>query len=55
MKLGISGTEMARTILHGKTAPDLQALLAKVSAAADDFKSLFPLDNDPEDGIRYRK
>jgi hypothetical protein len=35
-------------------APDLHALLAKVSAAADDFKSLFPLDNDPEDGIRYR-
>jgi hypothetical protein len=45
---------VARTILHGKTAPDLHALLAKVSAAADDFKSLFPLDNDPEDGIRYR-
>jgi hypothetical protein len=45
---------IARTILHGKTAPDLHALLAKVSAAADDFKSLFPLDNDPEDGIRYR-
>jgi hypothetical protein len=40
--------------MHGKTAPDLHALLAKVSAAADDFKSLFPLDNDPEDGIRYR-
>jgi hypothetical protein len=45
---------VARTILHGKTAPDLHALLAKVSAAADNFKSLFPLDNDPEDGIRYR-
>ncbi len=45
---------MARTILHGETVPDLHALLAKVSAAADDFKSLFPLDNDPEDGIRYR-
>ncbi len=36
---------VARTILHGKTAPDLLALLAKVSAAADDFKSLFHLDN----------
>jgi hypothetical protein len=45
---------VARTILHGKTAPDLRALLAKVSAAADDFKSLIPLDNDPEDGICYR-
>jgi hypothetical protein len=45
---------MARTILHGKTAPDLHALLAKVTAAADDFKSLFPFDTDPEDGIRYR-
>jgi hypothetical protein len=45
---------VTRTILHGKTVPDLHALLAKVSAAADDFKSLFPLDNDPEDGIRYR-
>jgi hypothetical protein len=45
---------VARTILHGKTVPDLHALLAKVSAAADDFKSLFPPDNDPEDGIRYR-
>jgi hypothetical protein len=45
---------VTRTILHGKTIPDLHALLAKVSAAADDFKSLFPLDNDPEDGIRYR-
>ncbi len=45
---------VARTILHGKTAPDLHALFAKVSAASDDFKSLFPLDNDPEDGIRYR-
>jgi hypothetical protein len=38
---------VTRTILHGKTIPDLHALLAKVSAAADDFKSLFPLDNDP--------
>jgi hypothetical protein len=45
---------LTRTILHGKTIPDLHALLAKVSAAADDFKSLFPHDNDPEDGIRYR-
>jgi hypothetical protein len=45
---------VTRTILHDKTIPDLHALLAKVSAAADDFKSLFPLDNDPEDGIRYR-
>ncbi len=45
---------VARTILHGKTAPDLHALLAQVSSAADDFKSLFPLDIDPEDGIRYR-
>ncbi len=45
---------VVRTILHGKTVPDLHALLARVSAADDDFKSLFPLDNDPEDGIRYR-
>ncbi len=43
-----------RTVLYGKTGLDLNALLAKVSAAAEDFKSLFLLNNDPEDGIRYR-
>ncbi len=37
--------------MHGKTKPDLNALLAKASLAAEDFKSL---DNDPEEGIRYR-
>ncbi len=48
------GVDALRIILHEKTKPDLNALLAKASLAAEDFKSLFPLDNNPEEGIRYR-
>ncbi len=42
------GVDTLRIILHGMAKPDLVALSAKASAAAENFKSLFPLDNDPE-------
>ncbi len=48
------GVDALRIILHGMAKPDLVALLAKASAAAENFESVFPLDNDPEEGIRHR-
>jgi hypothetical protein len=48
------GVDTLRTILHGHTKPDLNALLARVSSTAEDFKSLFPTDDDPEDVICRR-
>ncbi len=48
------GVDTLRTILHGKSKPDLNELSAQVSLAADNFKSLFPVDDEPEDVIRYQ-
>jgi hypothetical protein len=44
----------ALKVLQGKSNVELDVLLAKVTLAASNFRDLFPNDNDPEDGIRYR-
>ena len=44
----------ALKVLQGKSSVELDVLLAKVTLAASNFRDLFPNDNDPEDGIRYR-
>jgi hypothetical protein len=49
------GVDTLRSILHGKTKLDLDALLEQASLAAESFKSLFPVDDEPEDVIRSRK
>ncbi len=41
-------------VLQGKSIIELDAILAKVSLAATDFRSLFPADNAPEIGLRHR-
>jgi hypothetical protein len=41
-------------VLQGKSETELNALLAKVTLAASNFRNLFPNDNDPEVGMRYR-
>jgi hypothetical protein len=40
--------------LQGKPQIELDALLAKITLAASNFRALFPGDNEPEVGIRYR-
>ncbi len=41
-------------VLQGKSIIELDALLAKVNLAATNFRSLFPVDNEPEIGLRHR-
>jgi hypothetical protein len=48
------GVDTLRAILNGKTKPDLNELEARVSLAAENFKSLFSVDDEPDDVIRYR-
>jgi hypothetical protein len=43
-----------RTVRYGKSQIELDALLAKVTLAASNFRALFPSDNEPEVGIRFR-
>ncbi len=40
--------------MNGKTKPDLNELEAWVSLAAENSKSLFSVDDEPDDVIRYR-
>ncbi len=44
----------ALRVLQGKSDVELDALLAKVTLAASNFRDLFPNDNEPEVGMRYR-
>ncbi len=44
----------AQKVLQGKSQIELDALLAKVTLAASNFRALFPGDNEPEVGIRHR-
>jgi hypothetical protein len=44
----------ALRVLQGKSDVALDALLAKVNLAASNFRNLFPNDDEPEVGMRYR-